>query len=84
MSDYFPALNAKQTLTRMASTTNKKKPAAVQAARNALRRKGWTQAAAAQALGVSGVHLNYVLNARRESRRILSAIDHLPENPNPA
>ena len=64
--------------------TSTKKPASVQAARNALRRKGWTQAAAAEALGVTPIHLNYVLNARRESRRILSAIDALPENPTPA
>jgi hypothetical protein len=35
-------------------------------------------------LGVTPIHLNYVLNARRESRRILMAIEILPENPSPA
>lgn len=68
----------------MTPTSNKKKPPSVQAARNALRRKGWTQAEAARVLGVSSIHLNYVLNARRESRRLLNAIDELPENPTPA
>ena len=56
----------------------------VQAARNSLRRKGWSQAAAARVLGVSAIHLNYVLNARRESNRLLKAIERLPENSTPA
>jgi transcriptional regulator with XRE-family HTH domain len=64
------------------STT--KRPAAVQSARNALRRKGWKQAEAARHLGVSAVHLNYVLNGRRESKRLLNAIARLPENHIPA
>jgi transcriptional regulator with XRE-family HTH domain len=68
----------------MTHTANKKRPPSVQAARNALRRKGWTQAEAAKVLGVTPIHLNYVLNARRESRRILMAIEILPENPSPA
>jgi transcriptional regulator with XRE-family HTH domain len=68
----------------MTPTANKKRPPEVQAARNALRRKGWTQAGAAMALGVTPIHLNYVLNARRQSRRILKAISSLPENPTPA
>jgi hypothetical protein len=56
----------------------------VQAARNALRRKGWTQVAAALALGVTPIHLNYVLTGRRQSRRIITEIMRLPENPTPA
>jgi transcriptional regulator with XRE-family HTH domain len=68
----------------MPNLANKKRPAAVQAARNALRSKGWTQADAARALGVSAIHLNYVLNARRESRRLIRDILNLPENPTPA
>jgi CRP-like cAMP-binding protein len=56
----------------------------VQDARNALRRKGWTQVQAAQALGVTPIHLSYVLNGRRESRRIIREIQLLPENPTPA
>lgn len=68
----------------MPHTANKKRPAHVQAARNLLRRKGWTQVEAAKALGVTPIHLSYVLNARRESRRIINAIHDLPENPSPA
>ena len=68
----------------MPSHTITKRPVAVQAARNALRSKGWTQAAAAQVLGITPIHLCYVLNGRRESRRVLTAIAHLPANPNPA
>lgn len=61
-----------------------KRPPAIQAARNTLRRKGWKQAEAARALGVSSVHLCYVLNGRRESKRLLAAINRLPENNVPA
>ena len=68
----------------MPQTANKKRPPEVQAARNALRRKGWTQVAAAKALGVSPIHLSYVLNARRESKRILREIAKMPENLTPA
>lgn len=60
------------------------RPPAVQAARNALRRLGWSHREAADRLGVSTYHLSLVLNGRRESRRILSAIQELPENPTPA
>lgn len=60
------------------------RPADVQAARNELRRKGWSQAAAAARLGVSAIHLCYVLNGRRVSRRLLQAIHALPENSSPA
>jgi hypothetical protein len=68
----------------MTHAANKKRPPEVQAARNALRSKGWTQVEAAKALGVTPIHLSYVLNARRESRRIIREIQHLPENPTPA
>lgn len=84
LSEFLAPLNAKHILTRMPATSIKKKPASVQAARNTLRRRGWTQAAVAQRLGVSAIHLNYVLNGRRESRRILHAIEQLPDNPSPA
>lgn len=56
----------------------------IQAARNELRRKGWSQESAAGQLGVTRVHLTLVLNNRRISGRILKAIAELPENPTPA
>jgi CRP-like cAMP-binding protein len=56
----------------------------IQQARNHLRRFGWTHQAAAAALGVSRVHLTYVLNERRQSRRILRAIAELPDSQIPA
>lgn len=68
----------------MTPTANKKRPPAVQAARNTLRRKGWTQVQAAKVLGVTPIHLSYVLNARRESKRILREIALLPDNLTPA
>lgn len=77
-------LNAQATLTPMATPARSNLPHPVQAARNALRRKGYTQAEAARTLGVSAIHLCYVLNGRRQSRRLLSAISHLPENHLPA
>lgn len=68
----------------MTATANKKRKPEIQAARNHLRRKGWTQAAVAKQLGITPIHLCYVLNGRRESRRVLHAIAELPDNPNPA
>lgn len=68
----------------MPADTITKRTADVQAARNTLRAKGWTQAAAASVLGITPIHLCYVLNGRRESRRVLNAIQQLPANPNPA
>ena len=62
----------------------RKRSPQVQAARDHLRRKGWTQAEAARRLGVSTVHLCYVLTDRRISSRLLQAIHNLPENPDPA
>lgn len=61
-----------------------KRPPAVQAARDTLRRKGWNQKEAAERLGVTREHLTYVLNGRRVSKRILNAIQEFPENPTPA
>ena len=61
-----------------------KRPPAVQAARDHLRRKGWSRREAAERLGVTPEHLSYVLNGHRESRRILEAIKDFPENPTPA
>jgi hypothetical protein len=84
LSEFCASLNALATLTRMPTQTTIKRSPSVQAARNALRSKGWTQAAAAQVLGITPIHLCYVLNGRRESRRVLTAIQHLPTNPNPA
>lgn len=68
----------------MSTPTITKRSPDIQAARNALRRKGWTQAAAARQLNVSAVHLCYVLTGRRASRRLLAAIHALPECPTPA
>lgn len=68
----------------MPATANKKRKPEIQAARNNLRKKGWTQAECAKRLGISAIHLCYVLNGRRESRRVLHAIADLPDNPNPA
>mgnify|MGYP003894401437 CR=1 FL=1 len=68
----------------MHTPTITKRTPEVQAARNDLRRKGWSQAEAARELGVSSVHLCYVLTGRRNSKRILTAIHNLPENPIPA
>jgi transcriptional regulator with XRE-family HTH domain len=68
----------------MPATATKKLNPEIQAARNALRRKGWSQAQVAARLGISRIHVCYVLNGRRESRRVINAILHLPENPTPA
>jgi len=50
-------------------------------AKQSLKRKGWTLAAASAVLGVHRVHLSYVLNGHRESRRLLSAIAALSKAP---
>lgn len=68
----------------MTNNATANRPPEVQEARNRLRRKGWMIKEAAVQLGVSTVHLSYVLNARRQSRRILAAIENLPENTRPA
>ncbi|RYG95366.1 MAG: transcriptional regulator [Alphaproteobacteria bacterium] len=56
----------------------------VQAARDTLRRKGWSQDKAAGHLGITRPHLTLVLNGKRISRRVLNAIASMPENPEPA
>ena len=62
-----------------------KRPPEIQAARNSLRGKGYTITTCAERLNVTRHHLSLVLNNRRSSRRILRAIQDLPENPtNPA
>jgi transcriptional regulator with XRE-family HTH domain len=63
-----------------ANATIKRSPE-IQSARATLWRKGWTQTAAAQRLGVSREHFSHVMNGRRLSRRLLAAIQELPENP---
>ncbi len=44
-----------------------------------LKEKGWTYRTAATVLGVTFQHLSYVLNGHRASRRILTAIEAMPE-----
>ena len=68
----------------MTKNSTPKRPAAVQEARNNLRRKGWTIQAAATRFDVTRQHLSLVLNGHRESRRLLDEIAGLPENPDPA
>jgi transcriptional regulator with XRE-family HTH domain len=43
-----------------------------------LKKKGWSNRAAAQMLGVTFEHLNRVLNGHRESARLISSIEALP------
>jgi hypothetical protein len=52
-------------------------------ARRHLAVNGWQQVDAAAALGVTPVHLNYVLRDRRPSARLLVAILDLGASPNP-
>jgi hypothetical protein len=68
----------------MSANATTKRPPEIQRARNILRGKGWTITAAAPRLGVTYTHLSLVLNGHRESRRILKAIEEMPESPNPA
>lgn len=68
----------------MPNNATANRPPEVQEARNTLRRKGWLIKEAAVSLGVSRIHLSCVLNARRQSRRILVDIQKLPDNPKPA
>ncbi len=48
-----------------------------QSAKDQLKKKGWTQVAAAPRLGVRFEHLNRVLNGHRESKRLLRKIEEL-------
>lgn len=68
----------------MSTNATTKRPPAVQAARDHLRRQGWSRREAAERLGVTPEHVSYVLNGHRESRRILTAIMEFQENPTPA
>lgn len=56
----------------------------VQEARTTLRNKGYSHYSGAEALGITRCHLTFVLNGRRESRRVLEGIKNLPQNPTPA
>jgi transcriptional regulator with XRE-family HTH domain len=44
-----------------------------------LKRRGWSYRSAAVLLGITYQHLSYVLNGHRDSRRILAAIERIPE-----
>jgi transcriptional regulator with XRE-family HTH domain len=50
-------------------------------AKDTLRERGWSLRRAAEQLGVTHVHLSYVLQGRRESRRIMAAIERLGPSP---
>ncbi len=43
-----------------------------------IKERGWSQRKVAPFLGVTHTHLNLVLNGKRESRRLLAAIEALP------
>lgn len=43
-----------------------------------LKKRGWSQRAAAKELGRSFPHLNYVLNGKRQSRTLLKQVMSLP------
>lgn len=47
-------------------------------AKNRMRAKGWSDRTAAKALGCTPVHLSYVLNGHRQSRRLLERVEALP------
>ena len=49
------------------------------ATKNSLKRKGYTQAEAAERLGVSRAHLNRVLNGERQSAALMAKIEALPQ-----
>lgn len=68
----------------MSATATTNRSPEVQAARNLLRQKGWSQVALAAHLGISRIHVTYVLNGHRVSRRVLDAIRLLPESNTPA
>jgi hypothetical protein len=48
-------------------------------AKRRLKDRGWTNRSAAAVLGCTYQHLSCVLNGHRESRRVLEAIEGLPE-----
>lgn len=51
----------------------------VNVARKSLARKGWSYRALAAHLGLSYTQVSHVLTGRRQSRRLLAAIEALPE-----
>ncbi len=51
-------------------------------ARATLKRRGWTQVAAARELGCHRIHLAKVLTGTRQSKSLLERISRLPKNPN--
>jgi hypothetical protein len=48
-------------------------------AKRKLKETGWTYRTAAIVLGITYQHLSYVLNGHRHSRRVLAAIERIPE-----
>jgi hypothetical protein len=53
------------------------------AAKVTLKARGWSQRRAAEHLGVSQTHLSLCLNGYRVSRRLMLAIEAMPESPTP-
>jgi hypothetical protein len=51
------------------------------AAKQNLAAKGWSYRKVAPHLNVHRVHLTLVLNGHRQSKRLLTAIHHLPDAP---
>jgi hypothetical protein len=49
-----------------------------ESAKRSLKSKGWKYRTAAPYLGVTYQHLSEVLNGKRQSRRLISAIQDLP------
>jgi len=71
------------TLTREQSRTNAKNGKTkvtpeLQRAKDTLRLKGWSYRRVAPLLGVTHVHLAFVLNGVRRSRRLLRKIEEVP------
>lgn len=50
-------------------------------AKQTLRQRGWSLRRAAAQIGVTHVHLAYVLAGKRDSRRVLAAIESLGDSP---
>lgn len=55
----------------------------VREAKRTLKAKGWSYRAACAELGYSFTHFGHVLSGRRQSARLIQAIDALPERPKP-
>ena len=54
-----------------------------QQAKQHLKSLGWSYRRAAPLLGVTHIHLAYVLNGQRQSRRLLSEISEMGPSPTP-